>query len=656
MGSIHFLLNKTLGKYKITEHIGNGGMAEVYLGQQINLERQVAVKVLHPFLAEDEGFVTRFKREARIVATLRHPNIVQVYDFDYNDEFEVYYMIMEYINGPTLKERLNSGPFEPKEAASVAAAIADALNYAHKRDMVHRDIKPANIMFTDDGQPVLTDFGIARMLSLTGLTASGAMVGTPAYMAPEIVTGQSGTSLSDIYSLGVVLYQIATGRLPFEAEIPMSLVMKHINEPVPPPTQFAQNITASLEAVILKALAKQPEARYESGAEMALALRQAMELEVPVSIGNNHKDTPLPASKRKKRKSQQKEEEEHPLLRTWPDKTESMADSTSKEKSRGKKSGQKTKRRLSLPRMIIILLLAALLGLVGWAAAEGRLPSSLDNILPLNWIAPAAMSTMETQPTATPTQKVTTTPPTVTPTLEATAAQEATAEVTPTCTFRAEILQIRTYPDEEIVPPDASLITYITLRNGGNCPWPEETHLTFTSGEEMNAPTVMTLKPLDVDEQIQILLPLKAPLEPAEYASTWEVHLPDGRPISSPIILTVKVGDLPAYTPTPLTEVAITPTPRAPLSINEPQILEWQVDEPAELWNGTLGISASGGTGTYRFYRDAIREETEISSEPLTFSWQRCEDLPLKIIGVSGDEVAIWEGMLPYPEPEQCEP
>ena len=180
MGSIHFLLNKTLGKYQVTGHIGNGGMAEVYRGQQINLDREVAIKVLHPFLAEDEGFVTRFKREARIVATLRHPNIVQVYDFDYNEEFEVYYMVMEYITGPTLKERLVDGPFEPKEAAAVAAAIADALDYAHRREMVHRDIKPANIMFTDEGQPVLTDFGIARMLSLTGLTASGAMVGTPA--------------------------------------------------------------------------------------------------------------------------------------------------------------------------------------------------------------------------------------------------------------------------------------------------------------------------------------------------------------------------------------------------------------------------------------------------------------------------------------------
>ena len=229
-------------------------MAEVYLAEQIHLNRPVAIKVLHPFLAEESGFVNRFQREARIVATLRHPNIVQVYDFDLNEEFGVYYMVMEYIEGPTLRERLEKNTVSRQEGIRIVAAIADALEYAHRRQMVHRDIKPANILFTGENQPVLTDFGIARMLSVTGLTASGAMVGTPAYMAPEIGIGHPGTALSDIYSLGVVLYQLVTGQLPFDAEVPMALVMKHINDPVPPPSQLVPDLPAGLEAIILKML------------------------------------------------------------------------------------------------------------------------------------------------------------------------------------------------------------------------------------------------------------------------------------------------------------------------------------------------------------------------------------------------------------------
>ena len=215
VSSVRYLIGKTLNKYEVLDHIGHGGMSEVYRGQQAKLDRMVAIKVLHPFLADEEGFVVRFEREAKIVATLRHPNIVQVYDFDHDEELDIYFMVMEYIDGPTLKNRLEESPLSPEETARVGAAIADALDYAHQRSMVHRDIKPANIMFLDEHQPVLTDFGIAKMLTLSGLTASGAMVGTPAYMAPEIGLGNPGTASSDIYSLSVVLYQAVAGCLPF---------------------------------------------------------------------------------------------------------------------------------------------------------------------------------------------------------------------------------------------------------------------------------------------------------------------------------------------------------------------------------------------------------------------------------------------------------
>jgi serine/threonine protein kinase len=229
------LINKTLGKYRIVEHVGSGGMAEVYKAYQPSLDRYVAIKVLHSFLADEEDFLARFQREAKIVATLRHPNIVQVYDFDAEDN--VYYMVMEFIDGPSLKARLQEMAQEDQrlpseEAIRIVAAIADALDYAHQRGMVHRDIKPANIMFAQDEQVILTDFGIAKIMNVTGLTVSGAMIGTPAYMAPEQGMGQTGDERADIYSLGVVLYQLVTSHLPFEANTPLGVVFKHINDPL----------------------------------------------------------------------------------------------------------------------------------------------------------------------------------------------------------------------------------------------------------------------------------------------------------------------------------------------------------------------------------------------------------------------------------------
>ncbi len=273
VSSIQFLIGKPLGKYEILEHLGHGGMAEVYKGRQRQLKRMVAIKILHPFLADEVGFVARFRREAHIVATMRHPNIVQVYDFDYDETLDVYYMVMEYIEGPTLKDKLEKGPLTIPETIEIGASIAEALDYAHDQSMVHRDIKPANIMFLPSGSPVLTDFGIARMPILSGLTASGAMVGTPAYMAPEIAMGKPAAPASDLYSLSVVFYQAVTGQLPFTAETPMGMVMQHINQAPIPPSRHVSAIPPGLEELILQGLAEQPSKRFENAAEMAARLR-----------------------------------------------------------------------------------------------------------------------------------------------------------------------------------------------------------------------------------------------------------------------------------------------------------------------------------------------------------------------------------------------
>lgn len=273
------MIGKTIGKYRIVEHLGRGGMAEVYKAYQPSLDRYVALKMMHTFLADEKEFLTRFEREARVVATLRHPNIVQVYDFDADGG--VYYMVMEYINGETLKTRMQELEAEHQwlsldDAGRIILALGSALKYAHERGMVHRDVKPANVMITLDGTVILTDFGIAKIVSASNLTASGAMVGTPSYMAPEQGMGQPGDERSDIYSLGVMLYQLVLGRLPYDADTPLAVVLKHINEPLPLPQAIKPDISDDLNRVILKSLAKDPVDRYQKVSELAADLRRAL--------------------------------------------------------------------------------------------------------------------------------------------------------------------------------------------------------------------------------------------------------------------------------------------------------------------------------------------------------------------------------------------
>jgi tetratricopeptide (TPR) repeat protein len=278
------MTGKTLGKYRLIERLGRGGMAEVYRAYQPRLERDVAVKVMLGYLAEDEKFVGRFEREAKAVAALRHPHIVQIYDSDVEDD--VYYMVMEYIGGETLKARLKRLNAEEKrmpldEVARIFRALCDALDYAHAQGCVHRDIKPANVMF-DGERLVLTDFGIASIVGGTRYTASGAMVGTPAYMSPEQGQGDPGDVRSDVYSLGVILYEMVTGRLPYDADTPLAIVLKHLSEPLPMPSQICADVPPTVERVILKALAKSPDDRYQSAGALAEALETAVEsAEVP---------------------------------------------------------------------------------------------------------------------------------------------------------------------------------------------------------------------------------------------------------------------------------------------------------------------------------------------------------------------------------------
>lgn len=273
------LVGKLLGKYEITERLGLGGMAEVYRAHQINLDRDVAIKVMHPHLVEGENFIKRFRQEATAIARLRHPHIVQIYDFDV--EADIYYMVMELIDGVTLKTELDrrqvhEQPFTVIEAARLFSALAGAVDYAHRQGMVHRDLKPANVMLNRESQVVLTDFGIAKILRADHLTITGSITGTPAYMSPEQGQGGEADERSDIYSLGAILYELLTGRIPFEGETPFATILKHITAPPPLPSQFRPDLPPAVEHVILKAMNKDPNTRYQTAGEMAHALQIAL--------------------------------------------------------------------------------------------------------------------------------------------------------------------------------------------------------------------------------------------------------------------------------------------------------------------------------------------------------------------------------------------
>lgn len=266
------LSGSKMGKYQIGERVGRGSMAEVYKAFHPYLERYAAVKVLHSFLSEGENFLARFQREAKAIAALEHPNIIQIYDMDTEDT--LYFMVMEFVEGDTLKNYLaqSENPLPISEAAYIFRKVASALGYAHEQGMLHRDIKPANILLGKDGRVVLADFGIARILSDTQFTATGALVGTPAYMSPEQGRGTSVSAASDIYALGILLYEMLTGQVPFDADTPIDIIRQHVHVPFPSPRATRSELPEVLEEVIVKATQKDPDQRFQTVSEMVGAL------------------------------------------------------------------------------------------------------------------------------------------------------------------------------------------------------------------------------------------------------------------------------------------------------------------------------------------------------------------------------------------------
>lgn len=253
-------------RYRVIERIGSGGMAEVYKAVDEVLGRTVAVKVLHPQYAQEPNFVARFRQEAQAAANLSHPSIVNIYDWGRDDD--TYYIVMEYVRGTDLKTLVEQeGPLDPRTAAQYGAQVCAALSVAHGYGIIHRDIKPHNIVITPDGTVKVMDFGIARAGNTT-MTQTGSVLGTAQYVSPEQAQGRTLTPATDLYSLGVTLYEAVTGRLPFDGDTPVAIALKHVNEEPVPPRRIRPSVPPALEAVILKAMRKNPADRYESAAEM----------------------------------------------------------------------------------------------------------------------------------------------------------------------------------------------------------------------------------------------------------------------------------------------------------------------------------------------------------------------------------------------------
>lgn len=271
-----FTVGETVGSYRIIAQLGQGGMATVYKAYHASLDRYVAIKVLHPAFKEDATFLTRFQREARVLAKLEHPNIVPIYDFAQHEGQP--YLVMKYIEGDTLKARLAQGQVTLEETTKVVDAVGAALAYAHKQGILHRDIKPSNIIITGDGDYYLSDFGLARIAAAGESTLSqDTLLGTPNYISPEQAKGERDLDgRTDIYSFGVVLYELLCGRVPFSADTPFSVIHDHIYTPLPPPTSINPNLSEWVEKFLLKALAKDRNDRFAGATAMVTAFHGAV--------------------------------------------------------------------------------------------------------------------------------------------------------------------------------------------------------------------------------------------------------------------------------------------------------------------------------------------------------------------------------------------
>ncbi len=268
------LIGRQIGQYEIVRELGRGGMATVYLANQINMARQVAIKILPREFLHDPQFIQRFKREVQLIAELEHPHILPVYDFGEHDRIP--YIVMRYLGGGSLLDMLSQGLPPLADLQHPIEQVCNALDFAHAEGIIHRDLKPSNIMLDERGNAYLSDFGIAQIMQDAGRLTGSAVIGTPAYMSPEQAEGRPLDARSDVYALGVVLFEMVTGREPFQADTPMAMLLKQITEPMPSPRMYRPDLPTSVEQVILRATLKDPAGRYPAASAFAAAFTEAL--------------------------------------------------------------------------------------------------------------------------------------------------------------------------------------------------------------------------------------------------------------------------------------------------------------------------------------------------------------------------------------------
>lgn len=358
-------------RYQIIKTIGGGGMANVYLAKDIILERDVAIKVLRLEYANDEEFIARFDREAQSATSLSHPNIVNIYDV--GEEDHILYMVMEYVDGMTLKEYIQLyGLIEVQEALDIMKQITAAIAHAHANDIVHRDIKPQNILIDTYGQVKVTDFGIAIALSATSLTQTNSILGSVHYLSPEQARGATATKKSDIYSIGIVLFELLTGRLPFSGQSPVSIALKHLQNDTPSIKRFNPDVPQSVENIVLKATAKDPFHRYETVYDIDDALETALHpdnLNVeayspPVEAGEATKAIPIITDDQFGQDMNQDTlvHQTNGSTKNYPDNDKIKSKKGKKKASSKKKKPPKKKKKRKKKWIVILLILFILLG------------------------------------------------------------------------------------------------------------------------------------------------------------------------------------------------------------------------------------------------------------------------------------------------------
>ncbi|HSR47098.1 MAG TPA: serine/threonine-protein kinase [Anaerolineales bacterium] len=270
------LIGKTISHYHILDQIGQGGMSSVFHAVDLNNDRAVAIKILSPYIAHEARFKARFEREIKLLRRLQHPNIMPILDFGETEGLA--FIVMPYVGSGTLHEKMAKGPLDPKDGARIVGQLASALEMAHQAGVVHRDVKPSNILLDPMGNVLLSDFSFAHQNDASQNLTGSALIGTPSYMSPEQCRGEPIDARSDQYAFAVILYQMTTGRLPFEADTPMAIALKHVNEPLPRPSLINPSLPDEIEMVLVKGLAKDPALRYASVMALSNAFQEAMEI------------------------------------------------------------------------------------------------------------------------------------------------------------------------------------------------------------------------------------------------------------------------------------------------------------------------------------------------------------------------------------------